>query len=199
MTGDERLTGAGSEGLGAHLLDFWGWAFSDLRSNNLRGVLAEWIVAKLLRIEPPVRESWAPWDLSTSEGVRIEVKSGAYLQTWACEGDPPSRIVFTGLRGRVWDLQTGYASEPTYNSDLYVFAIHVETESKRWNALNLDQWRFYLVPREMLASYDTGSLSLSTVRSFATEVRAADLPATSFQQRAREMIAAIVARKQTDG
>lgn len=199
LTGDERLTGAGADALEALLLDFWGWAFSDLRSNNLRGVLAEWIVAKLLQIEPPVRESWAPWDLSTPDGVRIEVKSGAYLQTWAREGDRPSRIVFGGLRGSIWDPDAGYAPERTYNADLYVFAIQIETDPRQWNALDLGQWRFYLIPREMLASYDTRSLTLSTVRSFATEVGAADLPATTFQQRAMEMIAAIVARKQTDG
>lgn len=67
----------------ASILDFWQWAFSDLCANNVRGVFAEWLVAKLLDIDlPDARDSWAAWDLQTAEGVTIEVKCGAYVQSW---------------------------------------------------------------------------------------------------------------------
>ncbi len=35
-------------GLDAAVSDFWRWAFSDLRDNTVRGVLAEFIVAAAL-------------------------------------------------------------------------------------------------------------------------------------------------------
>jgi len=35
----------------AHVLDFWSWAFSDLRQNNVRGHLAEYIVGLALNIQ----------------------------------------------------------------------------------------------------------------------------------------------------
>ncbi len=54
MVGSETLYGSGSSVHNGSLLDFWQWAFSDLAANNLRGVYAEWLVAKLLQIDPAV-------------------------------------------------------------------------------------------------------------------------------------------------
>jgi len=191
MDGSESLRGSEAERLDAPVLDFWQWAFNDLCANNLRGVFAEWLVAKLLDIVPPVRESWAECDLRTAEGVRIEVKSSAYVQTWGKEDDPPSRISFGGLRATTWSVETGYAAEPSYNSDLYVFTIQIEKSRERWNAMDLDQWRFYIVPRETLVKYGARTLALSTMRGFAEEVNAADLTAREFRERTIQMIANI--------
>jgi len=41
LTGQEPF-----DGLDATVLDFWRWAMSDLRVNNVRGYLAEFLVAK---------------------------------------------------------------------------------------------------------------------------------------------------------
>jgi hypothetical protein len=41
----------------AHVLDFWSWAFSDLRQNNVRGHLAEYIVGLALGVPLTVRSS----------------------------------------------------------------------------------------------------------------------------------------------
>jgi hypothetical protein len=66
---------------GMTLADFWAWSRSDLLDNTERGVLAEFIVAAAVGIPTAgVREGWAAWDLTTTDGVRIEVKSAAYLQ-----------------------------------------------------------------------------------------------------------------------
>lgn len=191
MDGSESLRGSGAERLDAPVLDFWQWAFSDLCANNLRGIFAEWLVAKLLDIVPPVRESWAECDLRTTEGVRIEVKSAAYVQTWTKEGDPPSRISFGGLRATTWSVETGHAPEPSYNSDLYVFTLQIEKSRERWNAMDLDQWRFYIVPRERLTRYGARTISLATTRGFAEEVNAAHLTAREFKKRVDQMIAEI--------
>ena len=82
-TGAEPFTAAGWPA-GATVADFWGWSRSDLLDNTERRVLAEFIVASALGIPTDgVRESWAAWDLATPGGVRVEVKSAAYLQSWA--------------------------------------------------------------------------------------------------------------------
>ena len=76
--------------------DFWAWAVSDLISNATRGVLAEFIVAKACGVDTAApRDEWAPVDLLTSEGVSVEVKSAAYIQSW--HQDRHSRISF-GVR-----------------------------------------------------------------------------------------------------
>jgi hypothetical protein len=41
LNGSERFTG-----LDATVADFWRWAFSDLRNNTTRGILAEFLVAR---------------------------------------------------------------------------------------------------------------------------------------------------------
>src|SRR3954470_7577953 len=64
------------------LLDFWRWASSDLLSNATRGVLAEYIVGLALGCAGGTRREWDAADLITDGGIRIEVKSAAYLQTW---------------------------------------------------------------------------------------------------------------------
>jgi hypothetical protein len=53
----------GSEQLGAAtVFDFWKWALGDLRMNNARGYLVEFLVAKALGDPSRVRVEWGPYD-----------------------------------------------------------------------------------------------------------------------------------------
>ena len=177
LTGTETVLNDRTGLQDATVLDFWQWAFSDLRANDVRGILAEWLVAKLLGLDLGVRDSWAAWDLRTPEGVTIEVKTSAYCQTW--NQRRPSKIVFSGLRAKTWTPEDGYSDHADYNADLYVFCVHAERDPSRWNALDLDQWRFYLLPREALLALGYKSLSLGTLSSMTPE-----LTAREFRERA---------------
>lgn len=64
------------------MLDFWRWTFSDLRTNIVRGVLAEYPVALAVGDPSPLRQAWDDFDVTTPSGIRVEVKSSAYLQSW---------------------------------------------------------------------------------------------------------------------
>jgi len=96
-----RVPRAGSESfhvnsraLAFALSDFWSWSTSDLVSNATRGKLAEFIVSRAIGITgQPVRDEWAPCDLLTDDGIRIEVKSAAYVQSWHQKAHSP--IVFS--------------------------------------------------------------------------------------------------------
>jgi hypothetical protein len=65
------------------VLDYWRWAFSDLRDNTQRGVRAEFLVALALGRTETRRKAWDNYDVTTSSGLRIEVKASGYLQSWA--------------------------------------------------------------------------------------------------------------------
>jgi hypothetical protein len=81
-TEDELFTQAG-QSLEADLLTFWRWSVSDLVSNATCSRLAEFIVALAMDItlnEP--RDEWGAYDMQTRDGIKIEVKSAAYLQSW---------------------------------------------------------------------------------------------------------------------
>lgn len=161
-----RLTGQESirhipGGQEATILEFWQWAFSDIKQNDVRGVFSEWLVARILGLELlPCRESWGAYDLITPTGTKLEIKSAAYLQSWHGDSGALSKIVFSGLKGRTWDVKTGFSAEPTYNADVYVFCLQTCCEPAKWNALNINQWRFYYLKRASLETLNIRSISL---------------------------------------
>jgi DDE superfamily endonuclease len=53
-----------------------------------------------------VREGWAAWDLTTPGGVWVEVKSAAYVQSWAQK--ELSRISFSTPRPLAWMRGPGW-------------------------------------------------------------------------------------------
>lgn len=180
LTGHERLIGPAAPDEGAAILDFWRWAFSDLRQNTLRGIFAEWLVAKLLGLPLRVpRDPWTPADLQALGGVRIEVKSGAYLQAWLDSGRR-SRPSWSYLAGRVWSADArSLAADATLNADLYVFCIQTMTNPQCWNALDLSQWEFFLLTREQVAAIDVRTISEPRLRSLAPALTAAQFQAAA--------------------
>ena len=81
LTGEEEFHDAG-KAMEFTVRDFWSWSTSDLLSNATRGILAEYIVGRALGAPLDVRDEWGAYDLKTCDGIRIEVKSAAYLQSW---------------------------------------------------------------------------------------------------------------------
>ena len=52
LNGNEKFTLDGND-TGISVSEFWSWAYSDLLNNTLRGVLAEFLVKKIILILPP--------------------------------------------------------------------------------------------------------------------------------------------------
>jgi hypothetical protein len=102
-TGGERFHISGHS-IDFNLLGFWQWSSSNLASNALRGVLAEYIVACDLGVADGVRTEWDAFDLRTPEGIKVEVKSAAYLQSW--KQSAPSKICFDIRPNYGWDAAT---------------------------------------------------------------------------------------------
>ena len=119
-TGEEVFIGVGKDKL--TLKDFWQWSSSDLVSNATRGILAEFLVAFALGLNKSIRNEWDPYDLKTEKGIKIEVKSAAYLQSWYQE--KLSNITFNIRPTFAYDYQTNLlAKEKKRQADLYVFCL----------------------------------------------------------------------------
>ncbi|MCB1045381.1 MAG: hypothetical protein KDC35_20735 [Acidobacteria bacterium] len=164
-SGDEQFFGEAAPSV----LDFWRWAFSDLTNNTIRGVLAEFLVAHAAGVLDGVRDPWATYDLTTKKGLKLEVKSSGYLQSWR---DTPGRQVsFTIAKSRIFDTEAGkYVGEPKRHADSYVFAMHMERDPKRLNPLDLSAWWFWVVPTQQLdALGDQKTMSLSRVQQLGGE------------------------------
>lgn len=159
LTGDESLVGAD-----ATVRDFWAFAMGDLRTNNVRGYLAEFFVAKAVGATGR-RIEWDPYDVVTPSGVRIEVKSSGYLQVW--EQAKPSTIAFGNLKARTWSPRDGYSHSKALNADVYVFAVQTARTHDEYDPLDVSQWRFYVVARAALEARGCASVGLTTVESLA--------------------------------
>lgn len=131
------------------LKEFWGWAFSDLLNNTLRGVLAEFIVAQDLGITKKARVEWDAYDLETEEGIKIEVKSTSFLQSW--HQNDLSVAEFSIKQTKGWDSKTNeYSIDSKRQADVYVFCLLNHEDKNTVDPLNLNQWEFYIISREEL-------------------------------------------------
>jgi hypothetical protein len=137
--------------LGIKLLDFWQWSASDLIGNAERGILAEYIVATALGIADGVQEGWSAYDLEMPSGIKIEVKSGAYIQSWYQKSY--SNICFSIRPSTSWDSRTNeWGTERKRQADIYVFCVLHHKDQDTLDPLNLDQWEFYVLPANVLNS-----------------------------------------------
>lgn len=155
-TGSEPLKELDQPFGSSTLLDFWRWSASDLLSNAMRGVFAEFLVANILRIDVSgVREDWAKYDLTTRAGLKMEVKSAAYLQSWdqyeysAISFDVAPRYQFSE-QGLPLPIQ------PERVADVYVLALlhhkikHPEEGERGVDPLDVSQWSFFVLDRHLL-------------------------------------------------
>jgi hypothetical protein len=147
-TGTEPFHFSGAP-LGFDLLLFWQWASSDLMGNALRGIIAEYLVARALGLETGVRAEWDACDLRTPKDLRVEVKSAAYMQTWDQRG--PSQISFSIAPARGWDARTNTVADTICRAaDVYVFALHHHMDKPTADPLDISQWTFYVLPVTVL-------------------------------------------------
>ena len=150
--------------IGKTILDFWRWSASDLTNNAMRGILAEYLVACDLGITNGVRSEWDAYDLKTKSGLRVEVKSAAYCQSW--HQKKYSSIIFGINPTHGWDENTNeFSNEKKRQADVYVFCILKHKDKKTIDPLKLEQWEFYILPASALNEklQDQKTISLSVL------------------------------------
>lgn len=146
--GTERFHKNGAN-LNASLVEFWQWSASDLVSNALRGILAEYIVAHALDLADAVRSEWDAYDLVLPSGIKIEVKSAAYIQSWYQK--EYSKISFDVRKTREWNEETNRQSrEMKRQAEIYVFCLLKHTVQETIDPLDVAQWEYYVLPTSVL-------------------------------------------------
>ena len=134
--GNEPLSVGGDE-IGVTVNDFWRWAFSDFSSPMIRETFAEFLVASSLDLISDGQKQSKPdfdllWNPSGNHGgVRIGVKSAAYLQS--NDGEYPDRVAF-----HFPDFSENQAC------DVYIFCVF-KALSQNESPFNTDLWEFYSV------------------------------------------------------
>lgn len=127
------------------LRNFWWRGFSQILTNNLRGILAEYIVASDIWIVDCPRRERDKYDLVTPEGITVEVKSASYIQSR--EQKDFSRILFS-IRPTQWydDMTMKRDAKLKRQADIYVFCLLSHKDKKTIDPLNMNQWEFYILP-----------------------------------------------------
>ncbi len=143
------------------LLNFWQWSVSDILSNATRGRFAEFIVGTAIDLDVKnLRDEWDAYDLTTKDGIKIEVKSAAYIQSWGQFNYSP--ISFSIKPAQHWDAENGmsrgYAKR---HADVYVFCLLKHKEQETIDPLKMEQWDFYVVPRYKLDNYERSKSSIT--------------------------------------
>ena len=136
------------DNLPINVLSFWQWSTSELLGNALRGVLAEFIVASTIDVLDSPREEWDAYDLITKDGLKIEIKSSAYLQSW--KQKELSKISFGIQPTKVWEEFDKRSTEAKRQADVYVFCLLAHKDKPTVNPLDLSQWEFYVLDTKML-------------------------------------------------
>lgn len=154
-TGNEKFIFKDKD-LGKTMLNFWSWAYSDLIRNVNRGAFAEFVVHEAMNTQcrntPPrtdFRVSMDAYDLLSPDGIRVEVKSSAYIQAW--ESEHPARISFRIAPAKSLDSSGNYSADSQYcrHSDVYVFCVWTAM-SREQNILDLSLWDFYVIATKTL-------------------------------------------------
>ncbi len=174
LTGQEPFINTGSKQF--TVLDFWQYAFSALNSNVLRGALAEFLIENALK-DPQdidVRSPWGDWDVMTPDDTKLEVKCCAYIQDW--DQTDYSKIVFSGLKAKGVYYSEAVKSykdiptEATYKADIYVLALLHHKDHATLDLLDLNQWSFYVLPRQQVFEITNNGSSISMYKLLKNEI-----------------------------
>lgn len=127
---------------GITMLDFWRFQFSNVW--DMQDQIAEFIVAQALgQSKPYNKNGWTLWDI-TYKGKRIEVKETAYYHSWRSDGKVSSHRTFniTKAYSRYKDSSSDYKRQ----NDIYVFCLNIGEKREDSDPLNLNNWRFWVIP-----------------------------------------------------
>jgi len=110
-----------------------------------------------------VRTEWDAHDLTTKSGIKVEVKSAAYVQAWAQKR--PSPIRFRIAPSKAWSAETGiFDTVLRRQAQVYVFALLDEKDPARVNPRDLDQWRFFVLATSVLDERVPGQKAIALSR-----------------------------------
>lgn len=99
-----------------------------------------------MRVEGENENTVGAYDIETEEGIRMEAKSAAYIQSWFQSKNSTIRFDIASKIG--WDASTNTYLQKQRHSDVYVFCLLIEKDKSLIDHLDLDQWKFYVVSTE---------------------------------------------------
>jgi hypothetical protein len=108
------------------------------------------------------------------EGIKVEVKSAAYLQSW--HQNRLSNIIFSTKKTSAWDPDTNiYSKDKQRQADVYVFALLSHQDKATINPLDINQWEFYVLPTNILKKRNQHSIPLPSLKRLTPSIKYPEL------------------------
>ena len=160
-----------------------------LIDNVYRGDYVETLIFFALGKGWKVIGGWGGWDLEREDGIRLEVKQSAALQSWHAAASAgktsPARFDIAPRGGYYTDsTDAGVWREvdtPVRSADIYIFAWHPKKDPDTADHRRAEQWEFYVVPESKLPPKPQGTktqtISPGTAKNLAVAVTYAELAA----------------------
>jgi len=118
--------------------NFWRWAYSDLLSNTIRPMFAEYLVGECLHVTDQPRVEWDCVDFQF-RGRGIEVKSAGSVQTW--QQRSLSMISFDiASKEQPWDAATNTNRPAGRSAEVYVFCVHTDCSREACVVHDVERW-----------------------------------------------------------
>lgn len=157
------------ESIGLTMLDFWKYQYSNIF--DLQENIAEFIVGKALGLtEPCNRNGWSLFDIFYRK-TRIEIKETGYFYSWQKDGKISQQ--------RTFGIAPAYGKDKVKErqNDIYVFCLNTGTNEEESNPLEMDNWKFYVVPTSVInkVAKNQKTISLGRVRKLAPLTRYSEL------------------------
>lgn len=114
--------------------------------------------------------------MTTDDGIKIEVKSAAYIQSW--NQKQLSKISFSIKKAKYWDAtNTIQPGEPKRHADLYVLCHLKHINQTIINPLKMEQWDFYILPTYRLDNYERSqsSITINSLRKLTESKKYSEL------------------------
>lgn len=146
LTGNEKFKLSGRETT-INVSDFWSYSFSNLMDKE--DEIAEFLVAQALELkEPSNKLYWTLYDI-LYRNTRIEVKQTSYYHGWT--KDRSKKLAFD-IAPRDGSNRDEPFCEPGLHrqNDIYVFCIVDGGSLEESYPLNLDAWKFYVIPTKII-------------------------------------------------
>lgn len=164
LKGDEQFT-AGGCSLGFGVLDFWRFQYASL--HNQKEYIAEFLIAKALKIDNPYNaDEWTLFDI-LYRNTRIEVKQTSYYHNWNAEGKVSPRRTFGITKANSKYGENDNICER--QNDIYVFCLNTGDSAEDSDPLKLENWEFYIVPTYVINENcgNNKTVSLGRVKKLA--------------------------------
>ena len=150
-----------------------------LINNVYRGDYVEELILSALGEQWKPFGEWGGWDLERDDGIRLEVKQSAALQSWHAAASAgktsPSSFDIAPRKGYYTDSTDAgvwrRVDSPVRSADIYIFAWHPEKAPDIADHRRAEQWEFYVVWESKLPPKPQGQKTqkrgLSTVKELA--------------------------------